>query len=55
MTMYKYALRCVEFSLSFLGNKTDLQAIPPNRLRWYSLSEYLYSDALSKIVNPDTQ
>ena len=53
--MYKYALRCVEYSLSLIDNKVDAQTIPPNRLRWYSLAEYLYSDALSKIVNPETQ
>jgi hypothetical protein len=50
--MYKYALRCVEYSLSLLIAKADLQNIPTNRLRWYSLAEYLYSDALLKIVNP---
>lgn len=54
-TMYKYALRCVEYSLSMISSKVDAQTIPPNRLRWYSLAEYLYSDALAKIVNPETQ
>jgi hypothetical protein len=29
--------------------------IPPNRLRWYSLAEFLYSEALMKLVNPKTQ
>lgn len=53
--MYKYALRCVEYSLSLVDRKADMQSIPPNRLRWYSLAEYLYSDALLKIVNPETQ
>lgn len=35
--------------------EADLTSIPTNRLRWYSLAEYLYADTLYKMVNPDTQ
>lgn len=51
--MYKYAIRCVENSLSPL-NKSDVQ-ISLNRLRWYSLAEYTYGEGLYKMINPDTQ
>jgi len=29
--------------------------LPVNRLRWYSLADFLYSECLMKICNPDTQ
>ena len=53
--MYKYSLRCVENSLSLLGQNIDLQTVPPSRLRWYSLADYLYSETLFKTLNPETQ
>lgn len=53
--MYKYSLRCVENSLSLLGSNIDLQTVPPSRLRWYSLADYLYSETLVRTLNPDTQ
>lgn len=53
MFMYKYSLRCVEKSLSFSLNK-DLDKVPPGRLRWYALAEYLYSETLMKMINGET-
>lgn len=53
--MYKYSLRCVENSLSLLGSNIDLQTVPPSRLRWYSLADYLYSETLVRTLNPETQ
>ncbi|KAL4435549.1 hypothetical protein ABPG74_020325 [Tetrahymena malaccensis] len=53
--MLKYSLRCVENSLSLLNPNTDLQGIPSSRLRWYSLAEYLYSENLLRMLNPETQ
>jgi hypothetical protein len=55
ITMYKYALRCSENSLSALDQDKNTAPIPSNRLRWYSLSEFLYSECLLKIANPETQ
>ncbi|EAR90704.2 hypothetical protein TTHERM_00705200 (macronuclear) [Tetrahymena thermophila SB210] len=55
ITMLKYSLRCVENSLSLLNPNTDLQGIPSSRLRWYSLAEYLYSENLLRMLNPETQ
>lgn len=52
ISMHKYALRCVEYSLSFLEETPELGSIPSNRLRWYSLAEFLYSESLLKIANP---
>jgi hypothetical protein len=53
--MYKYSLRCVENALSMLNEEIDLSSIPTNRLRWYSLAEYLYSETLCKMINTETQ
>lgn len=53
--MYKYSLSCVENTLSMLGSDVDMTSIPTNRLRWYSLAEYLYAETLCKMVNPETQ
>jgi hypothetical protein len=53
--MYKYSLRCVENSLSLITNQTDLSTIPSQRLRWYSLSEFLYSENLIRMINNETQ
>ena len=52
--MYKYSLRCVENSLS-LNTSNDLQSVPPSRLRWYSLAEYLYSETLMRMLSQDSQ
>ena len=52
--MLKYAIRCADFSLSLLDPK-NISSILPNRLRWYSLAEFLYSECLLKISNPETQ
>jgi hypothetical protein len=53
--MYKYSLHCVEHSLSLVPPGSDVQNVPQTRLRWYSLAEFLYSEILLKILNPDTQ
>lgn len=53
--MVKYSLRCADYGLSLLKEKTEISTIPSNRLRWYSLAEFLYSEGLMKIVNPATQ
>lgn len=53
--MIKYALRSVQNSLSLFNPQADIQSTPSNRLRWYSLAEYLYAQALIKIINPDSQ
>jgi hypothetical protein len=53
--MYKYSLRCIENALSMLNDDIDLSSIPTNRLRWYSLAEYLYAETLCRMVNPETQ
>lgn len=55
ITMLKYSLRCVENSLSLLNPNSDLQGIPSSRLRWYSLAEYLYSENLLRMLNPEAQ
>jgi hypothetical protein len=41
--MIKYALRSVQNSLSLFNPQADIQSTPSNRLRWYSLAEYLYA------------
>lgn len=53
--MYKYSLLCIENALSVLNDEIDLSSIPTNRLRWYSLADYLYGETLCRMVNPDTQ
>ena len=53
--MFKYSLRCCEYSLTYFDKKTDLGMIPVNRLRWYSLADFLYSEGLMRICNPDLQ
>ncbi len=50
--MNKYALRSAEYSLKLIGN--DIDKIPPGRLRWYSLADFLYSETLVKMINPET-
>ena len=52
--MLKYAIRCADYSLSLLDGN-NISNVPTNRLRWYSLAEFLYSECLLKISNPDTQ
>ncbi|CAD8135763.1 unnamed protein product [Paramecium octaurelia] len=51
--MYKYSLRCVQYSLQLLTS--DLSTIPASRLRWYSLAEYIYSENLLRMLNTETQ
>ena len=53
--LYKFSLRSVENSLSLLAASQDMVQIPPSRLRWYSLAEYIYSENLLKMVNPENQ
>jgi hypothetical protein len=53
--MWKYSLRSVENALSMLSNDVDLFSIPTNRLRWYSIAEYLYAETLCNMVNSETQ
>ena len=53
--MYKYSLRCAEFSLSLQKTEKKGTNIPVNRIRWYSLAEFLYSESLLYIANPETQ
>lgn len=48
MLMNKYSLKALENSLSKVPE--DLQKVPVNRLRWYSLAEYLYSETLLKMM-----
>jgi hypothetical protein len=38
-----------------MDKKVDISTLPVNRLRWYSLAEFLYSECLMKICNPETQ
>ena len=52
--MLKYAIRCSEKALA-QSKVGDPAAIPSNRLRWYSLAEFLSSETLLKLVNPKTQ
>jgi hypothetical protein len=52
--LLKYALRCSEKALNQYKNSSSA-TIPPNRLRWYSLAEFLSSGTLLKLVNPKTQ
>jgi hypothetical protein len=52
--LLKYSLRCCEKVLAQC-RVSSTQAIPSNRLRWYSLAEFLSSNALLKLVNPKTQ
>ena len=45
----------MENSLSLLSPNMDAQSIPPSRMRWYSLAEYIYSENLLRMLNPDSQ
>lgn len=53
--MYKIAIKCSNYSLSYVQTQKKISSIPSNRLRWYSLSEFLYAESLLKIANPNTQ
>lgn len=56
--MYKVALYCADTSLkngdSKIANKQYLQ-IPVTRLRWYSVAEALYGEALYKLLDTQKQ
>ena len=52
--MLKYSLRCSEKALSQYKSLNS-STIPPNRLRWYSLADFLSSSTLLKLVNSKTQ
>ena len=52
--LLKYALRCSEKALAQCKSSSS-SIIPSNRLRWYSLAEFLSSGTLLKLVNPKTQ
>ena len=36
--MHKIAIKCSNFSLQMMEGQKNLNSIPANRLRWYSLS-----------------
>lgn len=36
--MYKIAIKCSNYSLSYAHTQKKISSIPSNRLRWYSLS-----------------